>query len=548
VVPVRLEDEESVEIDPEGPVTPADNGDLLGKAIDSGVQLSRLYGEVNVARRRLESAVSTANALNRFARRMLAAPAPDSIWHEMHQGAREQVPCHRSSLLYRIRDDGPLESAEVEGHETDPFLASMGEQSDRFLAHLGEAAHLSDRDAPELMSRIRTADPDVLSTLIVPVQVRSRVEGAVILYRGGGYPQFQMKDTRFLSSVANLAALGLDRALRERDIVELNRELEGRVRDRTARLTDALRTIRRLNAGLTERVQQRTAELDKANATLERTQDFLMQAEKMSSLARLASGIAHEINNPMAYVQGNLKALGEYSDDLQRAFSRIEEAASGDDAECAISAIRMALADPGLSTVREDLTSLVKETSEGATRVVQVAEGIRNLAHLSTTEMRPVDIHEQIESTLRILGSRLKDGVEVVTEFGEVPRVQGFPVLLSQMILNICVNAIDAMEGRGRLTIRTGVAPDAALVEISDDGPGIPEDILPQVFEPFFTTKDVGKGTGLGLYTVYQIVERHGGEVAIDSGPDRGTKFTFRLPAAMEPAVEMAGLDSEGAE
>jgi two-component system NtrC family sensor kinase len=509
--------------------------DLLGKAIESGVQLSRLYAEVNVSRRRLELAIKSANALNRLSRRLLGAETPEAIWREIYRACIEQVPVMSSSLLYREADGEPLQETELTGHARDPLLATMGERLRRFLGRMGEAAHLNEHDDDEVLRPIRAIEPEIRGMLIVPVQIRGDVEGAIVLYRGAGQPPFHMKDTRFLSSVANVAALGLGRALRERDIVSINRELEDRVRDRTARLSNALREIRRLNSTLEDRVQRRTADLDKANETLRETQEFLVQAEKMSSLARVAGGIAHEINNPMAYVQGNLKTLSDYVDEIQRTFRRVETALDRDNQAEIISAVRLAISDPGLREVREDLDGLVEETTEGATRVVKIAESMRKLAHIRATERVPVDIHEQIESAVSLLAPKLRAGVEIVRDFGEIQDVLGFPVLLSQIFLNIIDNASDAMDHRGRITIRTRPEEEGALVEISDNGPGIDEDTLPHIFEPFYTTKDVGKGTGLGLYTVYQIIERHGGVVNVDSEVGVGTTFAIHFLGVTEP-------------
>ncbi|MHC4861795.1 MAG: sensor histidine kinase, partial [Planctomycetota bacterium] len=161
--------------------------------------------------------------------------------------------------------------------------------------------------------------------------------------------------------------------------------------------------------------------------------------------------------------------------------------------------------------------------------------GIRNFAHLHDRESEAVDVEEQIEGALTILAPKLRMGtIEIKREYGEISTVPGFPVLLSQLFLNVIDNAIDAMEGEGILTVRTLMGRDCVQVEIEDTGPGIPDNLLPQVFEPFFTTKDVGKGTGLGLYTVYQIAERHGGSVKLMSSPSGGTTVCVKLVLAPE--------------
>jgi signal transduction histidine kinase len=159
---------------------------------------------------------------------------------------------------------------------------------------------------------------------------------------------------------------------------------------------------------------------------------------------------------------------------------------------------------------------------------------MRNLAYLKTNDKVGVDLVSQAENVFTMLQHRMKYGVEVVREYVDVPPFHGHPTLIGQLVLNLVVNALDAMEDQGRLTIRIHPEENHVVLEIQDTGPGIPEEIRSRVFEPFFTTKDVGRGTGLGLYTVYQIVERHGGIVSIDSEPGHGTTVRVSLITATE--------------
>ena len=507
-----------------------DESELLEKALASSVELSRLYAEVSVTRNRLDGAVTHATALNRLARRMLQAPASDRVRTEFFEACRKEAGCSRATLLGHDRRRAPLEELAIEGLDADPLIRVLGKQTLPFLKHLGDATPIDAETSPELIQGLRRIDPAIEGLMLVPVSMHGEIDCGTVLYRTSGEPTFRGDTTRHLSSIAAMTSLALTRAARDEEILRLNHDLEARVRERTSRLSAALDTIRELNSALQSRVQARTCELEKANEALKQTEEFLIRAERMSSLACLASGIAHEVNNPMAYIQGNLRTLRSYAGDLASHFTKVEESLGRDTPEDTLHGVREAMSDPGILLVREDLPSLISESEEGADRVVRVVKGMRNLAHLRVDEATTVDLRLCIEDALSVLQDQLAGRVELTLDLGDPPEIRGFPTLLSQVFLNLIVNAVQAMDGKGTLKIRSTALNGFAAVDIADSGPGIPEAIQGRLFEPFFTTKAVGEGTGLGLYTVYQIVERHGGRISARNIPGAGAVFRVELP------------------
>jgi signal transduction histidine kinase len=302
--------------------------------------------------------------------------------------------------------------------------------------------------------------------------------------------------------------------------------------------------LRRSEAQAREQAQQ----LSKALEELQRSQSQLIQNEKMSSLGQLVAGIAHEINNPTSFIHGNLHHTKEYVDDLLEVLKLYQQAFPNPPVE-----LQDKVEAIDLEFLAEDLPKVVESMQAGAKRVLDVVRSLKNFSRVDESQMKAVDIHAGIDSTLRILQNRLDGRVKqrvigVIKEYGILPAVECLPVQLDQVFMNILTNAIEALEGlvvsgdsptrKPQIWIRTAVTDaNEVTISIADNGPGMTEEVLCKIFDPFFTTKPVGKGTGLGLSVCYQIVvEKHGGELQCISAPGEGAEFVIKIPRSQQRA------------
>jgi PAS domain S-box-containing protein len=295
-------------------------------------------------------------------------------------------------------------------------------------------------------------------------------------------------------------------------------------------------------------LRQQAEELKVALREVQHAQTHLIQSEKMSSLGQLVAGVAHEINNPVNFIYGNLSPAKEYTRDLISLLQLYQSHYPEPIPEIQDFAERIEL-----DFLKSDLPQILNSMNVGADRIREIVLSLRTFSRLDEAEMKAVDIHEGIDSTLMILQSRFKGNdqhakIQIIKEYGKLPLVECYAGQLNQVFMNILSNAIDALEERvesgGKadkknnqcpipiITICTQLQePNQVIIRIADNGLGIPENVKKQLFNPFFTTKPIGKGTGMGLAISYQIItERHGGSVECISQPGQGTEFVVKIP------------------
>jgi signal transduction histidine kinase len=269
---------------------------------------------------------------------------------------------------------------------------------------------------------------------------------------------------------------------------------------------------------------------------LKQTQSQLIQTEKMSSLGQMVAGIAHEINNPVNFIGGNIDYANQYIQDLADLVTLYQEYYPNPP-----DAILQRIEDIELEFLREDLPQTLSSMKIGADRIREIVVSMRNFSRSDDGNMKSADIHEGIDSTLVILNHRLKQGIQVIKQYGKLPAVECSPAQLNQVFMNVTGNAIDALEEVKKgdkgysptIWISTEVTADNTVtVKIRDNGPGIAAGCAQQIFDPFFTTKSIGKGTGLGLAISYQIVAKHHGKIEVNSQIGQGTEFVITLPVA----------------
>jgi len=287
-----------------------------------------------------------------------------------------------------------------------------------------------------------------------------------------------------------------------------------------------------VNAHLEETVQARTGELRKALDDLRFQQAQLVQSEKMAALGQMVAGVAHEINTPLGYARGNVQTVREALPFIRELF---EAEQSGDPARRE-EALRRWPPDEGLA----EMGMLLGDADYGLDQIGELVMGLKDFSRVDRSLTERFDLNDGLDTTLKICQSQLKNRIDVHRDYGELPPVPCAPSQINQVFVNLINNAAQAIEGEGRIAIRTYVENDEAVVELRDSGCGMDQATLDHIFEPFFTTKPVGQGTGLGLSIVFKIIEDHRGRIEVDSTPGQGTTFRVRLPLQAQPAPSQA--------
>ena len=271
-------------------------------------------------------------------------------------------------------------------------------------------------------------------------------------------------------------------------------------------------------------------------------QEHLMQQEKMAALGRLVAGVAHELNNPISFVYSNTVLLSKSIADLRNLLDFYDTCEDmPDEIKKKVTSLKE---DIDYEYLVNDLTQAVDDCHEGSRRVRDIVLNLKTFSRADELQLRKVNIVEGIESTIRMLSQFFQpDRVVVHRDYAELPEVECYAGQLSQVWMNLMVNAAQAMNSHGELWVTTLLEDDKVVVKFRDNGPGIPDEVITRVFDPFFTTKDVKEGTGLGLSIVHGIIERHGGDIKVESKANVGTTFTVKLPVR-----GVASLDSKSEE
>jgi two-component system NtrC family sensor kinase len=349
------------------------------------------------------------------------------------------------------------------------------------------------------------------SAMCWPLSVSGRTIGAVAVNRAANSPRYTADDLDQGQALTSLLAL-----------VMANHRMHVERDSRILELSTLNATMQRING------------------MLEDAQNQVIQSEKLASIGQMAAGVAHEINNPLAFALSNLGSLDSYLLQLLNLLTAYIDAdkALGAEPPPAFADARALRERTDVDFLRIDIPALLSESRDGLLRVKRIVQDLRDFSRGGVEEVwQAVDLHAALNSTLNIVHNELKYKADIVRSYGNLPEIECMPSRLNQVFLNLLVNAGQAIDAHGTITLSTGVADSEVWIAIADTGAGIAPENLKRIFDPFFTTKPVGQGTGLGLSVSHSIVRKHGGRIDVDSEVGRGTRFTIRLPLRQSPSL-----------
>lgn len=482
---------------------------------------------LDIRRQHVENALKQANQEleNRVDERTIQL---NQINQQLHQRIAERFQAEEAlqksySLIQAVMESTP---EPIFAKNSEGYLLMVNSSCARILGKTAEEAigkHNADLFPPEMAHPLTETDNRIMMTgKAETVEEVIPTDGTVKTYLVTKSPWYDCQGNI-------IGLIGIGRNITERKQAENE-------------MQQALEALHVTSLQLREKNQQ----LEHTLHELQHTQSQLIQSEKMSSLGQLVAGIAHEINNPVNFIFGNLSHVREYSQGLLNLLHLYQKEYPNAGSE-----IQDEIEEIDLEFITEDLPNLLSSMKVGADRIREIVLSLRNFSRIDEADMKDVDIHEGIDSTLMILHNRLKakpdhPNIQVIKEYGKLPRIECYAGQMNQVFMNVLTNAIDALDEYNKkrtledikanpswIKIRTEVLDGRVLIRIADNGLGMTEEVRQKLFNPFFTTKPIGKGTGLGLAISYQIVvEKHRGQVECISAPGEGAEFIIEIPTA----------------
>lgn len=497
--------------------------DELQHFIDMALDRKRLIVENKVLMRRLEYKVKMLTLCQETANAISSILELDPLLEQVAKRTCDLIGAEASSVL--LWDDKTNElvfhiSSGKTGTDIQSCRLKSGQGIAGWVFQQKKAVIISDVASDERFCEICDNETGFVtkSIIAVPLIIKKKGIGVIEVVNKSGGGEFEQSDLQAITAIAMQIAIAIENANMTESLKKSHNQIED------------------YNKNLEFMVEERTSALQNTNTVLKTTQAQLIQAEKMSSLGQLAAGIAHEINNPTAFISSNLRTLKDYVTDIMQLTEQYEgiivSAKKGAKASFinGLKGLEETKKKIDLDFLRGDTFTLIDQSLDGTYRVQKIVQDLKTFSRPGDAELKKSDIHAMLDSTLNIVCNEIKYKADIIKDYGDIPLVYCVPTQINQVFMNLLVNAAHAIEGRGEIVIKTSSNKEKVTIEISDNGSGISDSHIDKIFDPFFTTKEPGKGTGLGLPIAYNIIKKHKGEIIVKSRPGKGTVFKIELP------------------